>query len=66
MTIQLNGKPHAIDTVMTVAELLATLGLEDKPVVVELNEQPVFPRDFSSASVGEGAKVEVVTLAAGG
>ena len=51
---------------MAVTDLLASLGLAGKPVVVELNEQAVFPRDYENLQVSEGARVEVVTLAAGG
>lgn len=66
MKIQLNGNAHDIANAMTVSELLESIGFGGKPCVVELDEQPVFPRDFGSATVGEGSRVEVVTLAAGG
>jgi sulfur carrier protein len=65
-SIQLNGRPHAVPCPLSVCALLASLGLEGKPVVVELDEQAVFPRDYASAEVRSGSKVEVVTLAAGG
>ena len=65
-TITLNGGPYEIERVMTLGELLSALGLEGKPVVVELDEEAVFPRDYESRQVAGGAKVEVVTLAAGG
>ena len=51
---------------MTVTELLASLGFGDKPCVVELDGQAIFPRDCGTAEVNEGSRVEVVTLAAGG
>lgn len=66
MTIQLNGHPHEIKAPLTVAALLESIGFGDKPVVVELDEKAVFPRDFSHALVGEGSRVEIVALAAGG
>lgn len=66
MKIQLNGNSHDLAAEMTVAALLASLGFGGKPCVVELDEQAVFPRDFESVMVGDGARVEVVTLAAGG
>lgn len=65
-TITLNGQPHGIEVPMTVAGLLRSLGMEGKPVVVELDEVAVFPREFSHTSVADGAKVEIVVLAAGG
>ena len=66
MKIQLNGSPHEIEAPMTVAVLLESIGFGGKPVVVELDEQALFPRDFAHTPVGEGARVEIVTLAAGG
>ncbi len=51
---------------MSVNELLESLGFGGKPVVVELDEEAVFPRDFATTMVGDGARVEVVALAAGG
>lgn len=66
MKIQLNGNPHEIEAPMTVSALLESIGFGGKPVVVELDEQALFPRDFPHTRVGEGARVEIVTLAAGG
>ena len=66
MTLLLNGKPHPLAAPVTLADLLDSLGLGGKPVVVELNEVAVFPRDYPLTLVTEGARVEVVTLAAGG
>ncbi len=65
--ITLNGSPHALeDGAVSLERLLESIGLAGKPVVVELNEQAVFPRDYSGTLVEEGARVEIVTLAAGG
>lgn len=66
MKIQLNGNPHEITTELTVSALLESIGFGGKPCVVELDEQAVFPRDYGSVTVSDGARVEVVTLAAGG
>lgn len=65
-SITLNGSPHPIDAPLTVASLLDSIGFAGKPVVVELDEQPVFPRDYATTTVGPGARVEIVALAAGG
>ena len=65
-SIQINGQPHQVKCPLSVSALLAGLGLEGKPVVVELNEQAVFSRDYPSVMIEDGAKVELVTLAAGG
>lgn len=66
MKIILNGTPHEIERTMTVSFLLASIGLGGRPVVVELDEQAVFPRDYPQVTLHEGARVEVVMLAAGG
>ena len=66
MIIQLNGQPHELDRPMSVSDLLASIGFGGKPVVVELDEQAIFPRDYSSVRVGAGTRIEIVTLAAGG
>jgi sulfur carrier protein len=66
MTITLNGRPASVPAPLSVDALLAHLGLAGKPVVVELDQQPVFPRDYPQTPVNDGARVEIVTLAAGG
>jgi thiamine biosynthesis protein ThiS len=65
-TISLNGKPHPLGDKTTLPALLESLGFAGKPVVVELNETAVFPRDYPAISVKPGDRVEIVTLAAGG
>jgi thiamine biosynthesis protein ThiS len=66
MTITLNGKPESLDGPLTVAQLLAHLGLAAKPVVVELNQAALTPSQHATAVVEEGARIEIVVLAAGG
>lgn len=66
MRIQLNGTPHEIDDAMSVSDLLESLGFGGKPVVVELNEEAIFPRDYPGVRIEAGARIEIVTLAAGG
>ena len=66
MKIYLNGIIHELKGSVTIAELLASLGFQGKPVVVELDEHAIFPRDYSMVFITEGARVEVVALAAGG
>ena len=65
-TITLNGQPHPIPGETTLEQLLASLGLAGKPVVVELDGRPILPRDHPHTAVDPGARVEIVTLAAGG
>ena len=64
--ITLNGKPHPLESTTTVAVLLAGLGMEGKPVVVELNGDALLPGDHATTTVRDGAAVEIIALAAGG
>lgn len=66
MQIILNGNSHPIAAPLTLTALLAEIGLAGKPVVVELDELAVFPRDYPTVTLTDGAKVEIVMLAAGG
>lgn len=64
--ITINGVTRMIQPPMTLRELLVSLGLEGKPVVCEINNQPVFPRDHAAHYLADGAIIEIVTLTAGG
>jgi len=66
MHITLNGQVHPIEKETTLSQLLESLGLGGKPVVAELNEQAILPRDFATTPVHADDKLEVVALAAGG
>ena len=66
MIIQLNGQPYELESAVSVSELLERVGFGGKPVVVELDELAIFPRDYPSVQVEAGARIEIVTLAAGG
>jgi sulfur carrier protein len=65
-TILLNGSPHPLEHPVTLDRFLDSIQLSGKPVVVELNEQAVFPRDYLETRVQPGDKLEIVALAAGG
>lgn len=66
MTIQLNGKDHTLDTPLSVDQLLQSIGLGEKPVVVELNRQALFPREYAAAILKDDDQLEIITIAAGG
>ena len=65
-TITLNGSPHVLEAPVSLAALLESIGLAGKPVVVELDETAIFPRDYEQTLVENGARIELVILAAGG
>jgi sulfur carrier protein len=62
----LNGTPHPLDAPIPVDRFLESIGFAGKPVVVELNHEAVFPRDYATTLIVPGARIEIVTLAAGG
>jgi sulfur carrier protein len=67
MTITLNGQSRAFTTdQLTVDGLLAEVGLAGKPVVVEVDREAVFPAEYASTGIRDGASIEIVTIAAGG
>ncbi len=65
-SITLNGSPHPLPEELSLQQLLDSLGFAGKPVVVEIDGHAVFPRDHAHTPVTQGARVEIVTLAAGG
>jgi len=68
MKISLNGKEKEIsvsnDT--SIQQLLDSLGLAGKPVVVEHNKIAIFPRDYPSICFKENDQIEIINIAAGG
>lgn len=66
MQITLNGTPHPLDSEILLPALLDTLGLLGKPVIVELNQQPILPRNFPHTTIHPNDQIEIVALAAGG
>ena len=65
MMITLNGKKLE-STTATIAELLKSIGLGDRPVVVEHNQRALLPREHAQTALTEGDVIEVVQITAGG
>ena len=67
MTLTINGESRTFETPPAeLGELLDQLGLAGKPVVVELDREPVRPADYPLTPLRDGATLEIVTIAAGG
>lgn len=66
MIIQINGKDHTLEAPINVDQLLKSIGLGEKPVVVELNQQALFPREYAEHPLKDGDTLEIITIAAGG
>ena len=61
-----NGDRREATAGITVAGLLAELGLGGRPVLVERNGEALFPRDFAAVMLGDGDRLEIVRMVAGG
>ncbi|MFT4546322.1 MAG: thiamine biosynthesis protein ThiS [Verrucomicrobiales bacterium] len=67
MKITLNGKfTEEFPAKLTVTDLLEKLGFARQPVLVELNEVALRPREFDAAMIEDGARLEIIRIAAGG
>ena len=66
MQIILNGQTRRIADLATVADLLAELGLAEKPVAVEINRELIPRPRHGERRLAEGDCVEIVTLVGGG
>ncbi len=67
MNVTINGEPRTLEAdQLTLTGLLENLGLAGKPVVIELDRQPVLPAAYPATRVTDGAELEIVTIAAGG
>ena len=66
MQIQLNGEPRDLAADLTVAQLIATLGLTGRRIAVELNEDIVPKSQHEAVRLSEGDRVEIVHAIGGG
>jgi len=66
MTIRLNGAPREVGDGITVADLVRSLGLEGRPVAVEVNRTLVTRAAHGTTTLNPDDRVEVVTLVGGG
>ena len=61
-----NGKPHESQAGTTVQQLLESLNLPAKSVIVELNHEFLERALFGSTPIREGDRVEIIRAFAGG
>ena len=66
MKLTINGDAREVPEVATLTELLATLGLDPRTVVVERNRVIVRRPDLGSAPVADGDQIEIVHFVGGG
>ena len=66
MQVLLNGELREIPDGVTVAGLLAHLGVKAQRVAVEVNETVVTKDRYESHRIGSGDSVEIVAFVGGG
>jgi len=68
MTITINGKRHDLADQNSIAlpDLIRTLQLGEKPLLVELNRQAILKREFDGCVIRDGDEVEIIRMVAGG
>lgn len=66
MHLEVNGEPRSVDDLATVADLLASLGIGDRPVAVERNREIVTRSTFASTRLADGDLIEIVHFVGGG
>ncbi len=66
VTLMLNGESRSLDGPMTVAGLLATLGLETRKVAVERNAEIVPRSRYAETWLESGDALEIVHFIGGG
>ena len=66
MKLTLNGETRDLEICGTVSDLLGSLRLTEKMVLVELNGQAIHRVNFSSANLVDGDTVEIVRMVGGG
>jgi sulfur carrier protein len=66
MKLVVNGEERAAADGATLADLVRELSLDGKPIAVELNRAVVPRGRYAQTRLGEGDRLEIVTLVGGG
>ncbi|MFB1100058.1 sulfur carrier protein ThiS [Terribacillus sp. JSM ZJ617] len=67
MNIQLNGRRQELSAdIKTIAQLLASLSLEKRIVIVELNKEIINKASYAEQPIRNGDKVELIHFVGGG
>lgn len=66
MRLLLNGEERDLTDVVTIADLVASLGLDARKVAVERNLE-IAPRStYADTALADGDRIEIVTFIGGG
>ncbi|MBE3572604.1 MAG: sulfur carrier protein ThiS [Moorella humiferrea] len=66
MRLKVNGEEREFQAGLTVAELLQTLGINDRYMALERNRQVVPRQDYGKTVLTEGDEIEIIRLVGGG
>jgi len=68
MNITINGEPHQVETMTTIADLVSrvTGEVDPKGIAVAVDRDVVPRSEWASTTVRSGSVLEIVTAAAGG
>ena len=66
MKIQINGEPRDFADLKTLADLVASLGLEPRMILIEHNGQATRRADWPKIPVAGNDRIEILQVAAGG
>lgn len=67
MKLQINGEQVKVPVVLSnVSDLLHHFGLEDKVVIVELNQLILEKASHSETAISDGDRIEIVHFVGGG
>ena len=66
MRLQINGDEKEFADALTLADLIAQLGMKADRVAVELNREIVARAQWADTSLGDGDKLEIVHFVGGG
>ena len=64
--INLNGAPQTVKRGLNVNQLLAELGLDGRPVAVEINHEIAVREEHAAWQIKPGDVIEIVSLVGGG
>jgi len=66
MEIMVNAQSRVVEESLTLAQLIAQLGLAEGPVAAEVNKTLVPKREHTTCALKAGDQIELVTLVGGG
>ncbi|MCI0504891.1 MAG: sulfur carrier protein ThiS [Gammaproteobacteria bacterium] len=66
MNIQINGNTQQFDDALTAAQLVLKLGLQDRRIAMEVNQEIVPRSRYETYLLRENDKVEIIHAVGGG